>query len=228
MPDFSVAEKCAVRCRALAEQLWRGQQSLMKPKLDNTLWRIINACAAVLVLVCGFCSHETYERLREAAHVTRLTPAVVNHNMFWSMGLATLLAVYVYRQSVDRTREIGWAGDRALTVWMIAAIAFLPLPLAMAFRWHVPGARSLYLGYTLKAACFLYLYWLFFRYHVLDDHDAFADGWTLFHGRKPAARTANPTSATTPTHRPPSDGQRAGPAVDSDESSSSGTTSSEL
>jgi len=159
----------------------------------------------VLVLVTGFCSYETYKLLRSVSRVTTYTPAVVNHNLFWSIGMATLLAVYIYRLSSDGKRGAGWAGDRALTVWLIAAVAFLPLPLSMLFRWHGPGARQLYLGYALKAACFVYLYWLLFRYHVLNDQDTFADGWTLFHGRSEVAPVSNPASDAAPSHNPSSD-----------------------
>jgi len=199
----------------------------MKLDLDKTLWRVINACAAVLVLVCGFCSYETYERLRELTHVTTLTPAVVNHNLFWSMGLATLLAVYVYRQSVSRGRDIGWASDRALTVWMISAIAFLPLPLAIAFRWHVPGTRSLYVGYALKAGCFVYLYWLFFRYHVLDHQDVFAGGRTLFHGGKESVRASNPAPEAGTQHNPSGNDTASTVAAEPEEPSRPSTISSE-
>ncbi len=174
----------------------------MVQELDRSLWRIVNALAGVLVLIGGFCSYEIYTFVRSAAHVTEYTPAVVNHNLFWSMGMATLLAVYTFLQSVDVTRPVGKAADRALTIWLVAAVAFLPLPLAMMFRWHVPAARVLYLGYALKAGCFVYLYWLFFRYHVLNDQNAFTDGWTLFHGRAHAPRAANPSSGTRAAQTP--------------------------
>jgi len=181
----------------------------MARNLDNTLWRVVNAGTGVLVLVAGFCSCETYKLLRGVSRVTKYTPAMVNHNLFWSIGMATLLAVYVYRLSSDGKRGAGWAGDRALTVWLIAAVAFLPLPLSMMFRWHVPGAYRLYFGYALKAACFVYLYWLLFRYHVLNDRDTFADGWTLFQGRSEVAPAANPAPDTAPSHNPSSDDEAA-------------------
>ena len=199
----------------------------MAHNLDNTFWRVVNAGAGVLVLVTGFCSHETYEHLRQAARVTTYTPAVVNHTLFWSMGMATLLAVYIYRLSADGKRGAGWAGDRALTVWLIAAVAFLPLPLSVLFAWHGPGIRQLYFGYALKAGCFLYLYWLLFRYHVLNDRDAFADGWALFHGRTEVAPTANPAPDPTPAQDPACDDQEAEHTADAPETGGSSATPSE-
>jgi len=198
----------------------------MAIELDNTLWRVINACAAVLVLVCGFCSHEMYGFVRSAARVTEYTPAVVNHSLFWSLGMATLLALYVYRQTFNATQHIGWAGDRALTIWLIAAIAFLPLQLTMFFHWHVPGARRLYIGYALKAGCFLYLYWLFFRYHVFDDQDAFAKGRTLFHSKQHAVN-AKPASEANTTDSPSAGDESEGYAADPEDGAGSSTVSLE-
>jgi len=170
--------------------------SPMASRFDNSIWRVANAVAGVLVLVTGFCSYETYVLVQKSGRVTSLN-AMVPHSMFWSIGLATLLALYVYRHTNATTGEPVWAGYRALTIWLVAAIAFLPLPLALAFRWHVAAARPLYVGYILKGVCFLYLYWLFFRYHVLDDHNAFAEGWTLFCRRRAAGGVGpEPDTAT--------------------------------
>ncbi len=200
----------------------------MAYNLDNTLWRVVNAIAGVLLLVSGFCSYETYELIRSVSHVTVLTPAMVNHNLFWSMGMATLLAVYVYRLSCEGKRGGRWASDRALTIWLVAAVAFLPLPLSMLFVWHGPGVRQLYLGYALKAACFVYLYWLLFRYHVLNDPDTFTDGWTMFHGRTGVTRTANPAPEAAPADNPLSDDQAAEHTDDGPEPDGSTATQSEI
>ncbi len=199
----------------------------MARNLDNTLWRVVNAGAGVLVLITGFCSHETYKLLRSVSHVTMYTPAVVNHSLFWSMGLATLLAVYVYRLTSDGKRGVGWASDRALTIWLVAAVAFLPLPLSILFIWHGPGISQLYLGYALKAGCFLYLYWLLFRYHVLNDQDTFADGWTLFHGRTGAAPTSNPAPEAVPANNPSCDDGEAENTAGTPEPDGPAATSSE-
>ena len=180
----------------------------------------------MLVLITGFCSYETYKMLRGVSRVTMFTPAVVNHNLFWSMGMATLLAVYVYRLTSDGKRGAGWASDRALTIWLVGAVAFLPLPLSMLFTWHGPGIRQLYLGYALKAGCFLYLYWLLFRYHVLNDRDTFADGWTLFHGRTGSAPTANPAPEPVRANNPSCEDGETEHAADAPEPDESAATPS--
>ena len=200
----------------------------MARNLDNTLWRVVSAGTGVLVLITGFCSHETYNLLRSVSRVTTLTPAMVNHNLFWSMGMATLLAAYVYRLSADGKQGTGWAGDRALTIWLVAAVAFLPLPLSMLFAWHAGYIARLYLGYALKAGCFLYLYWLLFRYHVLNDPDTFTGGWTLFHGGTGTAPMSNPGPEPAPADNPSCDDEEAEHTVEDPEPDSPAATPSEV
>lgn len=159
---------------------------------ENMLWRIVNAVASVLVLVAGFCSCEAHELVQTLAHVSDLN-AMVPHSLIWSMGMATLLALYVYRKTLVDSKDATWAGNRALTLWLVSAVAFMPLPLAVVLFLdsRVPGVNILYAGYFVKTLCFLHLYWLFFRYHVLDDPHALSYGRTLFHGRRSVPQTSS-------------------------------------
>ncbi|MCD6288285.1 MAG: hypothetical protein J7M12_04135 [Candidatus Hydrogenedentes bacterium] len=166
---------------------------MTKSNGENIFWRIVNAVACVLALVGGFCSRETYDLIRTVGHVSNLN-AMVRHSLVWSLGMAILLAIYVYYKALSDTRDAVWASDRALTILFVAAIAFLPLPLSMVFMLKpgTPGSLILYMGYALKSVCFVYLYWVFFRYHVLDYPYAVSCGWSVLHGR----RAAPPTSET--------------------------------
>jgi hypothetical protein len=58
------------------------------------------------------------------------------------------------------------------------------LAVLLVLDHRMPGTRILYAGYVLKALSFIHLYWLFFRYHVLDDPHALSYGWSIFHGRR--------------------------------------------
>lgn len=159
---------------------------------ENMLWRVVNAVASVLVLVAGFCSYEAHELVQTVAHVSDLN-AMVPYSLMWSVGMATLVALYVYRKTMGDVKDAAWAGNRALTLWLVSAMAFMPLPLAMMLMMDsgAPGASILYTGYFLKAVCFLHLYWLFFRYHVLDDPHALSYGWSVFHGRRHAPQPSS-------------------------------------